>query len=595
MEEVKNKESKTPNRSIWKNFKSTYKYAKTGRKYLWLFLIINIIMTIGSVIAPILVAQRLLALTSNNYSRLLVIIICIFIIEIGNTFCRLAYNYFYNKFYYDVRRNLQLELVRETLKITQKDLSDNSSGVFIERINGDTDNLTDIFTSMIDYFSCIIGSIGVLITVFFINWILGLIYVTLMVIVFLYNKYASGINYKNRKEWRKSRERTGGFISEIVRGSKDVKILDAEESFLAKADEYMSETNKVSYKYQRQRAILRALGSSIKDTGELVINSFIFMLLSLGILSVASAIIIYNYNDRILWTADWIEQIFEIIKQFNLAANRIFGILEEDEFAKEKFGTKKLKKFEGNIEFKDVSFAYEENLPVLKNMNFKINANETIGFVGPSGSGKTTIFNLISAIERVNSGTITFDGIDINTLEKSSIRGNLSVISQNAYIFNMSIMDNLKVIKKNATIKEIKEACHLACLDDFIEKLPNKYDTIVGEGGVTLSGGQKQRLAIARALLLKTEILLFDEATSALDNETQTKIQQAISNLKGEYTILIIAHRLSTVIDADKIFVINNGVVEASGSHKTLLKTSITYKKLYVKEASENKDTKQQN
>ena len=158
----------------------------------------------------------------------------------------------------------------------------------------------------------------------------------------------------------------------------------------------------------------------------------------------------------------------------------------------------------------------------------------------------------------------------------------------------MSIMDNLKVIKKNATIKEIKEACHLACLDDFIEKLPNKYDTIVGEGGVTLSGGQKQRLAIARALLLKTEILLFDEATSALDNETQTKIQQAISNLKGEYTILIIAHRLSTVIDADKIFVINNGVVEASGSHKTLLTPSKPSKKLYETQPSPNQEAKQQ-
>ena len=486
---------------------------------------------------------------------------------------------------------MQIELVRETLKITQKDLNNNSSGVFIERINSDTDNLTDIFTSLIDYISCIIGNLGVLITVFFINWVLGLIYTILMVIVFLYNKYASGINYKNRKEWRKSRERTGGFISEIVRGSKDVKILDAEESFLAKANDYMAETNKVSYKYQRQRAILRAFGSSIKDTGELVLNAFIFMFLSLGSLSVESAIIIYNYNDRILWTADWIEQIFEIVKQFNLAANRIFGILEEEEFVKEHFGTKKLKKFEGNIEFKDVSFAYEENMPVLKNMNFKINANETIGFVGPSGSGKTTIFNLISAIERVNKGTITFDGVDINTLDKSSIRGNLSVISQNAYIFNMSILDNLKVIKKNATLKEIKEVCHLACLDDFIESLPNKYDTIVGEGGVTLSGGQKQRLAIARALLLKTEILLFDEATSALDNETQTKIQQAISNLKGEYTILIIAHRLSTIIDADKIFVINDGAVEATGCHKTLLKTSKTYQKLYEKEISENKES----
>ena len=592
MEEVKNKDTKTPNRSVWKNFKSTYKYAKSGRKYLWLFLVINIIMTIGSVIAPILVAQRLLALTSNNYSKLLIVVICIFIIEIGNNFCRLAYNYFYNKFYFDVRRNLQIELVRETLKITQKDLNNNSSGVFIERINSDTDNLTDIFTSLIDYVSCIIGNLGVLITVFFINWVLGLIYTILMVIVFLYNKYASGINYKNRKEWRKSRERTGGFISEIVRGSKDVKILDAEESFLAKANDYMAETNKISYKYQSQRAILRAFGNSIKDTGELVLNAFILMFLSIGSLSVESAIIIYNYNDRILWTADWIEQIFEIIKQFNLAANRIFGILEEDEFAKEQFGTKKLKKFEGNIEFKDVSFAYEKNLPVLKNMNFKINANETIGFVGPSGSGKTTIFNLISALERVDKGLITFDGVDINTLDKSSIRGNLSVISQNAYIFNMSIMDNLKVIKKNATVKEIKEACHLACLDDFIETLPNKYDTIVGEGGVTLSGGQKQRLAIARALLLKTEVLLFDEATSALDNETQTKIQEAISNLKGEYTILIIAHRLSTVIDADKIFVINDGKVEATGSHKTLLKTSKTYQKLYEKETNENNKTK---
>lgn len=590
MEEVKNEEKKTPNRSVLKNFKSTYKYAKSGRKYLWLFLATNVIMTIISVVAPILGAQSILSLTSNNYQKVLVLVLLIFVIEIFRNFSRLAYNYFYNKFYYDVRRNLQVELVRETLKITQQDLNNNSSGVFIERINGDTDNLTDIFTSLIDYFVSIIGNLGVLVTVFFINWCLGLIYIALMIIIIIYNKFASSINYKNRKEWKKSKERTGGFISEIVRGSKDVKILDAEESFLAKANDYMSETNKVSYKYQRQRAILRFFGGSIRDVGDLLVGIFIFVFLSIGTLSIESAIIIYNYNDRILWTADWIEEIFEIIKQFNLAANRIFGILEEDEFAKEKFGTKKLKKFAGNIEFKNVCFAYEENMPVLKNMNFKINANETIGFVGPSGSGKTTIFNLISALERVNSGTITFDGVDINTLEKSSLRGNLSVISQNAYIFNMSIMDNLKVIKKDATEKEIKEACHLACLDDFIESLPNKYDTIVGEGGVTLSGGQKQRLAIARALLLKTEILLFDEATSALDNETQTKIQQAISNLKGEYTILIIAHRLSTVIDADKIFVINAGQVEAIGDHKTLLKTSATYKKLYEKEAKEVED-----
>ncbi len=584
MEKVKNKESNTPNRSIWQNFKSTYKYAKKGKKYLWIFLIINVLMTIISVIAPIMAAQRLLALTSNNYSKLLVFILLIFGIEIIRNFCNLAYNYTYSKFYYDARKNLQLELIRETLRITQKDLNNNSSGVFIERINGDTDNLTDIFTILIDYITDLIGNLGILVTVFFINFYLGILYIFVIIIFFLYNKFSSNIIYENRKKYKKSREKTGGFISEIVRGSKDIKILDAEESFLIKANDYIKETNNISYHQDKTRSLLRLLGGSIRDMGDLIVSVFIFIFLSLGSLRIESAIVIYNYHSRIISLSGSIERIFEIIKQFNLAANRIFGILEEDEFTKEHFGSKKLKKFAGNISFKDVYFAYEKDLPVLKGMNFEVNANETIGFVGPSGAGKSTIFNLISAIERVDKGLITFDGVDINTLDKSSIRGNLSVISQNAYIFNMSILDNLKVIKKDATEEEIKDACHLACLDDFIETLPNKYDTIVGEGGVTLSGGQKQRLAIARALLLKTEVLLFDEATSALDNETQTKIQEAINNLKGEYTILIIAHRLSTVIDANRIFVINNGVVEAAGTHKELLKTSKTYQKLYAKE-----------
>lgn len=585
--EVEEKSPKTKDRGLLKNLKSTYKYAKKGRKYLWLFLGINILMTTISVVAPVLGAQRLLALTNNNFQKLLVFIVAIFGIEIFRNICRLVYNYTYSKFYYDVRKNLQMELVRETLKITQHDLNNNSSGVFIERISGDTNSLTDIFTTLIDYIVSIIGNLGILVTVLVINWGLGLIYIFIIIVVIFYNKFASKINYKNRKEWKKSREKTGGFISEIVRGAKDVKILDAEESFLVKASEYMSETNKISYNYEITREVLRLLGGSLRDTGDLIISIIIFVFLSNGVLSVANAIIIYSYHNQLISTANWIEQIFEIVRQYNLAANRIFGILEENEFRKEHFGSKKLKKFEGNIEFKDVYFGYEENLPVLKGMNFKIKANETVGFVGPSGAGKTTIFNLISALERAKEGSITFDGVDINTLDKSSIRGNLSVISQNAYIFNMSIGDNLKVVKQNATEKEIKEACHLACLDEFIETLPNKYDTIVGEGGVTLSGGQKQRLAIARALLLKTEILLFDEATSALDNATQSKIQEAISNLKGEYTILIVAHRLSTVIDADRILVVNDGVIEAVGSHKELLKKSKTYQELYEKEANE--------
>ena len=349
----------------------------------------------------------------------------------------------------------------------------------------------------------------------------------------------------------------------------------------------MEETNKVSYKYQRTRAKFRMYGGNIRDICDLGISLLMYFLLVSSNLTIEEAIIIYNYHQKLTWTADWIAQIYEILKQFNLAANRIFGILEEKEFEKEKFGTKKLDNFTGNIEFKNVFFSYQDNVPILKGLSLEIKANETVGFVGTSGAGKTTIFNLISALNRKTSGDILFDHVSIDELDKSSIRGNLSVISQNAYIFNMSILDNLKIVKSDATLDEIKEVCHLASLDNFINSLPDKYDTIVGEGGVSLSGGQKQRLAIARALLLKTEILLFDEATSALDNETQTKIQEAIHNIKGEYTILMIAHRLSTVIDCDKIFVIDDGKVEGVGNHEYLLQNSKVYQKLYKKETEE--------
>ncbi len=576
-------------RSFLQNLKSTYRYAKKGKKYLLLFLLLNIVLTIISVVVPIISAQRLISLTNGFFERLIIFILIIFIIEILRNIMRYLCGFVYNKFYYDVRRVLQIELTRETLKITQEELNNNSSGIFIERINDDTDNLTDIFAELIDYFTGIIGNVGLLITIIFINVYIGIAYIIFIIIIILYNKYSSGINYKNRKKWKESREKTGGFISEIVRGTKDIKILDAEESFLFKANEYMKETNDISYKYQITKAKMRMLGGNVRDICDFGIGLLMCIFLMSGNLTIEFAIIIYNYHYQILCTADWIEKIYEIIKKFNLSSNRIFGILEDNEFKKEKFGTESINTFKGNIEFKNVTFSYEDNIPILKGLSLKINANETVGFVGPSGAGKTTIFNLISALNKINSGEILLDGININNLDKSSIRGNLSVISQNAYIFNMSILENLRIVKMDASIEDIKEVCHLACLDDFIESLPNKYDTIVGEGGVTLSGGQKQRLAIARALLLKTEILLFDEATSALDNETQTKIKQAIDNLKGEYTILIIAHRLSTVIDSDRIFVIDDGKVESEGTHSYLIKNSKVYNRLYQKETSDNR------
>ena len=258
--------------------------------------------------------------------------------------------------------------------------------------------------------------------------------------------------------------------------------------------------------------------------------------------------------------------------------------MDDNEFKKEIFGNKHIDDIKGNFEFKDVEFSYNNENKVLDKLSFNIKENETVAFVGKSGVGKTTIFSLLCKLYDIDSGNIYIDGINIKELDEYSIRNNITIISQNPYIFNMSIKDNLLLVKSDLTDSEMVKACKLACLDEFIQTLPDKYDTVVGEGGVTLSGGQRQRLAIARAFIQRTKIILFDEATSALDNETQASIQEAINNLKDDYTILIIAHRLSTIRNVDRILYLDNGKIEAIGTHDELMNTCTKYKKLYESE-----------
>ena len=386
---------------------------------------------------------------------------------------------------------------------------------------------------------------------------------------------------------KSAKESTSGFISELVRGVKDIKILNAEESFIKNADKRIDHLNDALYVRNRTRAKFRLFNSCVRDLLDFLIMIVGIFFIIDGKLEVAMMLIILEYRGRIMSISSNFENLFDFIKTFNLSAEKIFDILEEEKFPKEVFGTKELKKAEGNIEFKNVTFQYEDDQEVLRNINFKIKPNETVSFVGKSGSGKSTIFNLIAGLYYPQEGNVLIDGIPITELDKDSIRGNLSIISQDPYIFNMSIRDNLKIIKEDVTDEEIIEACKMACLHDFIMTLKNGYDTVVGESGVTLSGGQKQRLAIARALILKTEIILFDEATSALDNQTQAEIQKSIQNMQGEYTILIIAHRLSTVINSDRILLIDKGKVIDEGKHKDLLARNKTYQTLYELELKE--------
>ncbi len=570
--------------SVFKYLKETYKYASSGKKYLFIVFFANIILTIISVIVPILSAQRIVKLTDELWKELIIVVVLIFGIEVLRNICHWFYGVYWNKYFFKVRKNIQLALAEETLKIKTDELNNNSSGVFIERINNDTEQMTDIFIQLFDLVSTCIANIGVFISVFFINKFIFILYVIFIVVLFIFQKRAADIILEKRKKHIKNREKVNGFTSEIVRGAKDIKILDAEESFLEYASKTMDNLKESGLNMALTRAKFHFLNGNVRDLLDLLISfAGIYSIIS-GELSVASMLIITNYSGKIMNISSNVEHIIETVNRFNLAASRIFGILNNEEFQKEQFGDISVNSLNGNIRFDKVSFDYDENSKVLKKMSFEIEANKTIAFVGRSGAGKSTIFNLISKLYDAKSGNIYLDDYNIKDLDRSSIRGNLSIISQNPYIYNMSIRENLHIIKSDATEEDIIEACKMACLHDFIVNLKDGYDTIIGEGGVTLSGGQKQRLAIARAFLLKTKIILFDEATSALDNETQREITKAIENMKGEYTVLIIAHRLSTVMNADKIFVIDKGKIIDSGSRSYLLKNCGVFKALYKTE-----------
>ena len=576
-------------KSFFTYLKKTYLFAKKNKKDLIFLLLGSIFYCVVSILIPLLTARRIVALTSSLWQRLILITFIIFLIEVISNFILLMNNYFMNRFYFAIKKNIQSELTKETLKIDMQTLNNNSSGLFIERINADTSNLADVFNKIVDYGTYILSNIGILISMFFLNKLIFVIYSLFLIILYFSQKYAAEKIQEKDKIVKNIKEKTSGFISELVRGAKDIKILNAEDSFINSANDRIDTLNQALYISNCTRTHFRLINGNIRDLLDFVIMIIGIIFIMNGKLEIAMMLIILEYRGRIMSISSNFENLFDFIKTFNLSAEKIFDIIEGDKFSKEVFGMKKLKKAEGNIEFKNVTFQYNNDLEVLRHISFKIKPNETVSFVGKSGSGKSTIFNLIAGLYYPQDGTIFIDGIPITELDKDSIRGNLSIISQNPYIFNMSIRDNLKIIKKDVTEKEIIEACKMACLHDFIMTLKDGYNTIVGEGGITLSGGQRQRLAIARALILKTEIILFDEETSALDNETQAEIQKSIQNMQGEYTILIIAHRLSTVINSDRILLIDNGKVIAEGTHQELLSKNKDYQTLYELELKEKK------
>lgn len=568
------------------NLKMSWRFIRKKKKTLFFMTFLSIILSVISVTIPVLSAQRLLKLTGGLLDELLRVALFIFIVEI----CRNIVSFILHKItqIYMIKTitDVQLEMFSETLRIETSEIDKNSSGTFIDRIKNDTGDIINIFSDMISYFVDFISNVGILVASLIISPFMFCYFVITSLIIGYINRKERNLYFTKGKEYRKIREKSTGLAAEFIRGIRDVKLLNGKQGILTQTKKEIDKVNKERILMEKTRWKFTLIAGSIRDFFDLTFILLGIVLVSKEYLSISNFLVLNMYRGRVENLLNFYNRFIDLIKQYNLSATRVFEVLG-DYFKKEGTEGITIQNVKGKIEFKDVSFAYNED-NVLKNINFTIMPGEKIGFVGSSGSGKSTIFSLITKLYSLDKGHIYIDGIDINQISYSSLRNHLALIPQNPYIFNFSVMDNLKIANPNVSKEEIIEACKKTDIYNRIMELEYDFETEVGEGGVVLSGGEKQRLAIARSLIKGSNILLFDEATSALDNITQNKIQKAIYGLDKSKTILIIAHRLSTVVHCDKIIVIDKGEIIDIGTHQELLKRCFKYQELFKYEEVEN-------
>ena len=458
-------------------------------------------------------------------------------------------------------------------------------GELINRLSSDPDRVLDLLNQLVKMILKIIMALIIVIVSFKISIFIGIeITIFALIMGIISSKYFPVIK-STQKEIKKESDKLIKRATENLTGIREIKALGIKNNMINLINNDIDNYCNKSLKINRYESVYNGLNNIVYYVLQFIILLTCGYLFIKGHIVYSVLMMVHTYIWRIDEVAETLSSFGVNYNKVKVSLSRIDEVVNNKIFKDEIYGDISLNNPKGNVTFKNVSFKYtkKENL-TLDNLSLNIKTNQKTAIVGRSGNGKTTIFNLLLRYFDVTSGKVLIDGVDIKDLTEESLRKTISCVRQNPFLFNMSIFENFKIVKPDITLKEVKEVCKRAYIDEYIESLPKKYNTIIGEGGINLSGGQKQRLAIARTLLLNTKIILFDEATSALDNESQKYIKMTIDDLTKDHTIIIIAHRLSTIIDADEILVIENGKLESKGNHKDLLKKSKVYKGLYENE-----------
>jgi len=574
------------------------------------YIIIYIIGGACGLVDTLLFASAIDAVTIAKYAQAINTFVLIIGVAVFRRGCWYVTNFIYNKYSVRIMAELNLDLAKQSFKLNSKTFNDFETGTFVQRIVSDPQKIVEKLSYIVDIVIDLITSFVMLIYITTLNIWVSLI----LVVVIALGLTIESIRVKKRRinkiDVRKKHDKINTLTTEIVRSEKDIKSLGLEQKLSEVSKENYNAYRKSQLKMDMVDMNFWSLRNLLIEVSGLLILIFGIWLMDQGLLVLASFIIIYSNNGSLYSLIRGIGEISNSVVDIRVSSERMFALFNETEFVTEKFGDVNLDNIIGEIEFKNVCYTFKEyeyeepskaNIKLFKKrqpterklisenkvfdkLSFKITPNSTVAFVGKSGSGKSTILNLMSKMYEVDDGEILIDGVNINSLNKKTLRNSISLVNQFPYIFDMTIKENLLLAKGDATDEEVLDSLQKASLKEFIDTLPKGIETKVGESGIKLSGGQKQRLAIARALIRKSNIIFFDESTSSLDNFAQEEVKRSIDGLKGQSTIVIVAHRLSTIKNVDKIFFLDKGEIVDSGTFDELYARNEKFKTMFLAE-----------
>lgn len=497
--------------------------------------------------------------------------------------------FFMHKANNNIIRHMRMDVFRKVHRLDAGYFANHKSGEIGTRFFEDIEKIRGLMTALfaniwieVIVLAFVIGAMLVM------NFMLAVMAVLLVGIQFVFAHFLSKRLKKTTREVMNYRSVLSGFIYEKIQGAVLAKLFATEKRDEKAFDDRLRHYDGMTDRQVRHQALTLSSVNVLSDATPFIIVMVGGLLVIDGGLTLGSLIAFFAYVDRMRAPVAALVQAFPLITEGNVALQRIFHFLGTPSAIIENENPAELAKFEQAIQFRDVRFSYDGIREIVKGVSFTIEKGKTYAFVGGSGGGKSTILQLLLRMYDVSDGAVLIDGRDIKDYSLTGLRRQMGVVTQDNFLYSCSVKDNIKLANPDATDAEVMEAARKAYAHEFIGSLSQGYDTEIGERGVKLSGGQKQRIALARVFLKNPDIILLDEATSALDNESEGMVQEAIEAFGRDKTVVMIAHRLSTVLHADTIFVLKDGRIAEQGSHQDLLRKDGYYKELYAMQKSES-------